>query len=353
MENSTSDKKRNKGSKILMGLVIVAVILFAIGFSYYKTSLKAVSQNNSEVIELELPAGTSTNGIANILHENNLIKDKLIFKVRVKLLDKVGKLKAGNYELSKGMTMDQIIESLAQGGKSGDTLKFTIPEGYEIYLIGEKLEKEGLINKDRFMDLSSDKKNFEEEFNFLKELDEGQSLEGFLFPSTYEVFKDADEEDIISKMLEEFELVYKETIRDKVEDLGLSLNEVITMASLVEREARTDGERGLIAGVYYNRIKIGMKLQCDATVQYALGERKERLLYKDLEINSPYNTYLHYGLPIGPISSVGIPSIEAALEPEESDYLYYVAKPDLSGHVFSKTLDDHNKAKKEYLKSLN
>ncbi len=352
MENYTSDKKSKKGFKILIGFLLVLIILVGAGFAYYKTSLDPVAKNNTEKVDIELAAGTSTDGIANILYDNNLIKDKLIFKVRVKLLDQQGKLKAGNYELSQSMSLDQIIESLAQGGKSGDTVKFTIPEGYEIYLIGEKLEKEGLVKKDRFMDLSSDKKNFEEDFDFLKDLDEGQNLEGFLFPSTYEVFKDAKEEDIIRKMLEEFQLVYKDLIKDKAEDLDLSLNEIITMASLVEREARSDQERGLIAGVYYNRIEIGMKLQCDATVQYALGERKERLLYKDLEIDSPYNTYLHYGLPIGPISSVGIPSIEAALEPEDSDYLYYVAKPDLSGHVFSKTLDEHNKAKEEYLKSL-
>src|SRR5699024_1249560 len=163
---------------------------------------------------------------------------------------------------------------------------------------------------------------------FLQEIPKDQSLVGYLFPSTYEVYKAADEREIINKMLARFEKIYNDQIKDKIDELDLDLNEIVIMASLVEREARKEGERALIAGVYYNRLDIDMKLQCDATVQYALGKRKDRLFTSDLKVDSPYNTYLHHGLPIGPISSVGEASIKAALYPEDSDYLCYVARDD-------------------------
>lgn len=340
--------KRNRIKIILVSSLIIIIISVFLGYKYYEKGLGPVSINNGQVIKVEVPLGSSPTKIGEILYDKDLINSKLVFKYRLKKLGLAEDLKAGNYELSQSMKVDEIIKALTEGGKADNTVRFTVPEGYELQQIGERLAEDGLVDLDRFMELAGDKKNFEDEFEFLKELDQGQSLEGFLFPSTYEVYKDAKEEEIISRMLKQFEEVYNTDIKDRMADLGMSLNEIITMASLVEREARVEEERPLIAGVYYKRLDIGMKLQCDATVQYALGERKERLLYKDLEIDSPYNTYLHYGLPIGPISSVGKASIQAALYPEETDYLYYVARDDGS-HIFTKTLEEHNKAKKEAL----
>jgi UPF0755 protein len=173
-------------------------------------------------------------------------------------------------------------------------------------------------------------------------------MEGYLFPDTYHIGSRTTEEEIIKMMLKRFndELVKLDYV-EKITLPGLSLHNAVTLASLVEREAREDSERPVIAGVIMNRLNRGMKLQIDATVLYALGGHKEKVYYKDLEVDSPYNTYLYYGLPPGPIAFPGEASLKAAIEPAITDYLYYVAKPDGS-HAFARTLAEHNNNKAKY-----
>jgi len=183
----------------------------------------------------------------------------------------------------------------------------------------------------------------------LKELPaKKNNLEGYLFPDTYYPGSDSGPDKIVQMMLQNFEQVMERNdYISKARSKGLNLNEAVTVASMVEREARVESERPIIAGVIYNRLKAGMPLQIDATVQYALGKQKEKLLYKDLEINSPYNTYKISGLPPGPIANPGWPSLKAAIEPEKNNYLYYCAKPDGS-HAFSRTLAEHNRNVQRY-----
>ncbi|MDR7870038.1 MAG: endolytic transglycosylase MltG [Tissierellaceae bacterium] len=342
MEKTKS--KKFKGFKVLLILFILGMAV-GIGFSYFNKSLGPVSLTDNKDITVEVLAGSSTDIIAKQLYENNLIHNELIFKVKVKELGVGSSLKAGKYTLNKSMDIVEIIETLNKGVKSGNTARFTIPEGYELEQVANKLSNEGIVDYTRFMELSSDKSNFQDKFEFLNELDEGQSLEGFLFPSTYEIFTGSSEKEIIDKMLAEFEKVYESEIKSKLDEFDFTLNEAVTLASIVEREGKLDSERPIMSGVFHNRLDIGMSLQSCATVQYILGERKEVLTTQETQIQSPYNTYINQGLPPGPIASPGKASLVAAVNPADVDYLFFVLTGSDGSHTFTKTYNEHLKAK--------
>lgn len=347
MENASVKKKRkkNKFMVFLIGIILFLMIGVIFVKSFYEDSLGPMEKSNPSDILVHIPPSTSTNEIANILYEKGLIKHPLIFKYEVKKKNVDSKLKAGEYNLSTGMDLNTIIENLTKGVKDLNTVRFTIPEGYELVQMADKLEKEGLVNKDRFLDLTSRKENFQDKYDFLNLLEENQSLEGFLFPSTYEVYIGSTEEEIIDKMLDGFQRIYDKNIKDKLEETDLTLNEVITLASIVEREGKVDSERPLISAVFHNRLKKGMMLQSCATVQYILGERKEVLTNEDTSIPSPYNTYINEGLPPGPIAAPGEASIIAALNPAEVDYLFFVLTGEDGSHTFTTTYEEHLRAK--------
>lgn len=344
MTESTKVKngKNNKGKIIALLIIIILII---VGRSYYKKGFLAVDVDNPKEVNIEIPQGSSSTKIADILLEEGLIKNKNIFKIALREKEADGKLKAGNYLLNTGMDVYNIINELTKGAKNENVVQFTIPEGYEIRQIADKLSEQGLIDKDKFLELASDKKYFEDKHSFLKELEEGQGLEGFLFPSTYEIYIDATEEEIIDKMLSLFYEVYEQNIKEGMGKYKLNLNELVTLASIIEREGKLDEERELISAVFHNRLNQGMLLQSCATVQYALGERKERLSDKDTQIQSVFNTYIHEGLPPYPIASPGKASLVAAINPADVDYLYFRTKEDgTGGHTFSRTYEEHKKA---------
>lgn len=333
--------RKKKGHAVLFTFITLLIIGAFLSFTYYKKSLEPVSSMDKQSIDVEIPSGSSSQDIGEILESNNLIKNKWVFLFKVKTLDTKGSLKAGNYNLNKSMDLDQIVDSLVKGGKSGNTVRFTIPEGYELEDTAKKLSKEDIVNYDKFIELTKDKKNFEEEFVFLKQLDDGQSLEGFLFPSTYEIYEKHSEEDIVKRMLQGFERVYKKDIEEALKTNNLDLNEIITLASIVEREAKLDSERRTISGVFHNRLDIGMTLGSCATVQYILGERKTVLTNAETRIDSPFNTYINKGLPPAPIASPGEKSLLAAINPEDVDYLYFTLTGADGSHTFTKTYEEH------------
>lgn len=345
MENTKKRKVKNKVRRKSLILVLLAILVSFGGLRYYKDTLKAVDLNNPMDIEVLIPPSTSSIEIGKILHEEGLIKNPWIFIFEIKIKGVGNKLKAGEYNLSTGMDMDSIISKLTKGGGSYDTTRFTIPEGYEIRQIVDRLSKEEIIDRDKFMELISDKGNFESEYSFLKDLDRGQNLEGFLFPSTYEIFLDSTEEEIISKMLGEFEKVYEKDIKARMKKMGLTLNETVILASIVEREGKIEEELPLMSAVFHNRIKEGMMLQSCATVQFILGERKEVLTNEETRIPSPFNTYTNKGLPPTPIASPGKAALLAAVNPADVDYLFFVLTGKDGSHTFTKTYDEHLKAK--------
>ncbi len=329
--------------KVIIAIFILLVL--AISMFIIKTPSSVVSDNLEE-IAVEIPKGANNDKIASILKETGLINSKLLFKLESRKSKLSGSLKPGNYILDSNMSNKDIIKILAEGPDL-DIVKFNIPEGYELKHIAERLEEKGLVDAEKFLEISSDKSNFEKDFSFLQELEESQSLEGFLFPATYEVFKNEGEEKIISRMLSAFENIYNNDLKDKIKNSDYTLNEIVTLASIIEREGKIDEERPLMSAVFYNRIEQNMRLQSCATVQYIIGERKEHLTNKDTSTPSVYNTYLHQGLPPAPIAAPGKASLIAAIEPANVDYLYFTLTGKDGSHTFTKSYEDHLEAGKK------
>lgn len=332
-----------KISKLIISLVIVGGLGLV---AFYKSSLGPVNSKDTSEVLVEIKESSSAKSIGQVLKDKGLIKSKTVFLYELKKNQKASQLRAGSFKMNKSMDLYEITDELTKGGLKRPSEKFTIPEGYELVQVAQRLEEMGLVNGEEFLNLSRDKSNFEDEYEFLKDLEEGQSLEGYLFPSTYEVYSDAGPYEIITKMLDEFNKVYKEDIVDRLPEkrLGLNLNEIITLASIIEREAKVEKERPIMAGVFYNRLEEKMNLQSCATIQYILGERKTVLSIKETRTPSAYNTYINPGLPPGPIASPGRDAILAALEPEEVDYRFFRLTGDDGSHTFTRTYEEHQKA---------
>lgn len=328
---------------------MVILVVLAGSALYVWQSTKPVKASTEPVI-ITIDKGTGTSQIANNLEENGIIRNSFLFKVYLKLNNEGSGFKAGTYAFIPGQSYKEIVASLNNGDvQQEETLKFTIPEGYTLKQMAEKLDTEGATGMELFMDVVNQPELFSD-IPIVAEIQDNDDylfkLEGYLFPETYELAKGSTSEDIVRRMLTEMQEKL-DSIPDfeaKLKASGLTVHELLTVASLIEREVVVPEERPLVASVIYNRLEQNMRLQIDATVQYLLGKQKERLLYKDLEVESPYNTYRNAGLPPGPIAAPSLSSIEAALSPETSDYLFYVTKKDGSSeHLFAKTYEEHLK----------
>lgn len=334
-------------NKKRLGIIGAISIIFVLCISVFIfTQIGPYNKNNTQGIVVEIPQGSTTNTISDILYKNNLIKNKVMFKISVKLSNKAQQFKAGKYLFNQTYSNKQIINDLSLGKIYNDGIKITIPEGSTSREIVSILVDKKLGNEDSYEALISNPKEFYNDFKFLEE-DDITSLEGFLYPSTYYFDENSSEKEVLSTMLSQFNKVYTDKLRERQKELNMTTEQVVNLASIVEKEAILDKDRPIIASVFYNRLEIGMPLQSDATIQYIFKERKKIVTYKDLEIDSPYNSYKNKGLPPTPISSPGIESIKATLYPEKTDYLYFVAKMD-GGNNYSKNYEDHLKYVKEY-----
>ena len=333
-------KKRkviNNAYRFTVFILVLVVAAAVLGYQYYNSNLAAVSPNGTNQ-EIEIKMGSSVKLISEQLEKQGFIKNSTVFALYCKLNDKANKIKAGKYILSSSMSVAQIVDKLASGNAQTNSVRFTIPEGFELRQIADRLEAQGLIDKVTFYD-EINKADFD--YSFIGDVpDREEKLEGYLFPDTYDVFKNATEHEIIDKMLGKFDKVFTAEYRQRAKELNMTFDQVITLASIIEREAKLDKDRKIISGVFHNRLEKKMKLESCATVQYLLKEQKPVLTYKDLEVDSPYNTYLYVGLPKGPIASPGAESIEAALYPEDVDFLFFFATADGS-HIFSRTYQEH------------
>lgn len=339
--------KAKKHIKIRIGLIVVVFLVLILFFGvqmYLGRAEHAASPDDTSLIPITVSPGTGTSGIAQLLQSQGLISDVTLFKVKSRLEGYDGKYRTGEYLLSASMTMEEIMGELLKG--RDNTVRFTIPEGYDIRRTVAALESVGLIEASVFRE---EIKAGQFDYWFLMDSPKGENrLEGYLYPDTYEIFAGATEHEIIQKMLDQFGKVFTEKDMERAKELGMNINEILTLASIIEREAVIPEDRPVISGVFYNRMDKGMALQSCATVQYILGEQKPVLSIADTQIESPYNTYLYNGLPPAPICSPGKDSIQAALWPEESEYLYFLAKGDGS-HVFSRTYDEHLRNKEKYI----
>lgn len=327
--------------KLLFFLLLIATIG---GFYYFDTNLKPKDSMNQLEKEIVIERGTGIKSIGRLLENENIIKDDIVFWIYCRLNEKSSKFQSGKYILNSSMSVSEIVDKLTTGIVKVDTVKFTIPEGFELRLMVQRLNELGIVEEKEFLKAL----NNEYSFDFLKDIpNRDNKLEGYLFPDTYEIYVNAKAETIISKMLKRFEDIYNEKYINRAKELNMTMDQVITLASIIEREAKIDKDRKIVSGVFHNRLKTNMMLQSCATVQYLLKERKDVLLYEDLEVDNPYNTYRFTGLPPGPIASPGLKSIQAALYPDDVEYLYFFALEDGS-HVFSNTYRQHLNAQNKY-----
>jgi UPF0755 protein len=347
---------------LLIFFICVAVICGAVSYDYVMDNFiisedsEPVMVDESEAVEFIIERGATTSQIAKKLEEQGLIKNELIFKILSKVNGYDGTYKSGTHLVSKNLTYDEMMRVLSS---EPATRTVMIPEGKTFLQIVDILYENKLIkDKNKFIQVANTEKF---DYDFLKDVptDREYRLEGYLFPDTYEYDYNASEREIIIKMLDNFNKKFKQKYRDMIANLPveMTLDKAIIMASLIEREAKDPDERHLIAGVLYNRLKSKdnslRKLQVDATIQYIMlkktGAYKDRVLYEDLEVDDPYNTYIYEGLPPGPICCPGEAAIKAAVNPDETPYLYYVAKGDGSGeHAFAKTYKEHQANKQKY-----
>lgn len=302
------------------------------------TAFLSVNNREIEAKTISISKGMSLNSVINLLHENNLIVNKNVLKAKILIRGLASKVPTGTF-LIEGKVSDAIlIDSIFNKGPI--KLKLTIPEGTSAKKIFESINL--LLKTDHRFDNLFTEKNILNKYNII-----GSSLEGYLYPNTYFFFNDTSPADIVDTLVSQFWIEFDQKLLNRANELGLSVHEVVTLASIIEGEAMLDSERSTISSVYHNRLKINMKLQADPTIQYIIEGPPKTLSTRDLRIKSPYNTYQNYGLPPGPINNPGIQSIKAALYPLETDYLFFVAQGDGS-HKFTTNERDHEAAKRVY-----
>lgn len=325
--------------------VFVVALFSYLGSLYWKAVLSPVAYGRqAREVSVNIPENADCSRIGKILYRNGLVRGPDLVSIYARLHRLDQKLKPGRYLFRTDQSLPQMASSLVAGPT--DVIVFTMPEGFSLDQLTDVLVQKGLVDREKFRAALARVES--SGHPFLKVIPAGQGLEGYLFPDTYHAGYKTGEDQIIAMMLDRFgEEIKSLDYEKKASDLNLTLHQAVTIASMVEGEAAVDQERPIIAGVIYNRLRLGMPLQIDATVKYALGGQKKKIYYKDLEVDSPYNTYRAAGLPPGPIDSPGRASLLAALNPARTDYLYYVARPD-GTHAFASNLAEHNNNKAKY-----
>lgn len=325
------------GTKIAAGVAgvlgLIAIIIFAV-FTYF--SMPMSSPTEAKAIIVRVSQGMDTGSIGEMLEREGLIRSAKHFRWLSRLLGTDKKLQAGEYLLSTDLTLPAVLHQLQHGKVR--SVRVAVPEGLHLRQIADLLEQEQLVDRERFLTVA---RNEELVYGTNPPIDKPvASLEGYLFPDTYLLTPSMTEEQIVRIMVDRFVEVALPLLQSQPAPLGLSLHEVVTLASIVEKEALYRHEHPTIASVFLNRLKINMPLQADPTVAYLFDEHRPRLLFADLEVASPYNTYRNRGLPPGPIASPGLSALQAVLEPEETEWLYFVARGD-GTHVFTRTFNEH------------
>ncbi|MGM9951137.1 MAG: endolytic transglycosylase MltG [Lysinibacillus sp.] len=353
MEKMNERKSEVKIVRKLVSIIaLVFLLLFSIGgfvaFSYIKSALEPVDPESTEEVAVQIPMGSGVTAISNILEESGIVKSASIFKYYAKFKNE-SSFQAGDYTMSKAMTLDEIIESLKTGKVYREPVfTVTVPEGLTLKQISKVIEKKTSYTAEEFMEKVTDETFIQtmmaEYPDLLTQEILGENvryaLEGYLYPATYPFYvENPTLDEIVTTMISsmnEMVLGYKEGYTER----EMTVHEFVTFASLLEEEATALTDRETIASVFYNRLEIDMPLQTDPTVLYSLGEHKDRVLYKDLEVEHPYNTYKNKGLTPGPIASPGKSSLEAAISPSDTEYLYFLADKEGNNH-FAKTYEEH------------
>ncbi len=323
-----------------LAAVAVPLVCFLFLLHVWGNNKDFAAQGSHLIIVKE---GMTTADIAVLLHEKKLVKDPAAFRLEARFRGLATKLQAGPYQINGGLSNGQIVDVMAKGRVK--LLRFTVPEGYTVVKTAQKLENEGLGSAEKFIAAA---KNYAP-YTYMQ-TDDANVLfkaEGFIYPATYEIPVGLSEEKILEILVRQFDTEMRENkILQLANERGLKLRDVVNLAAMVELEAVYAEVQHKIADVFLHRLAIGMPIQSDTTIQYLLGEQKEIVTFDDLKIQSPYNTYQNPGLPPGPIGSPSLSAIKAVLEPEKTEYLYFVAEKD-GHHRFTKSYQEHLQAIKD------
>lgn len=357
--------ERQKEKKLVKRIVlsitaafIILVVLFGlIGYQYVTTSLEPLDKNDQTEKVIEIPTGSSSKDIAQILQNNNIIKSAIVFSYYVRMNNETG-FQAGNYEFSPSMPLDTIISQLQEGGTVAEYKgnKVLVKEGITIDQIADAIAATTDYSKEDFLTVIKDeafltkmKTNYPELLTSALEAEDTRyRLEGYLFPATYDFPEEMSLEELVENMISKMDEVMQEYY-PKIKESNRNVHDVLTIASLVEREGFTLEDRKLIAGVFNNRLEINMPLQTDIAVLYALDEHKEYVSNNDVAVESPYNLYVHPGFGPGPVDSPSADAIKATLEPTESEYLYFLADMSTGKIYYAETYQQHLEYKAEYV----
>lgn len=338
--NKRNKKKRPQSATLMYWTFVLGVSMLLSAFIIGASNEVFALKKPDITAVVEIPANATIGDVSKILKKADVISYPFLFRTFFTMTSEESSLKPGKYEANSKLDYRALTRLLTRKSTYRETVRVTVPEGYELSQIVKLLVDKGVCEKAKLEDVLA---NYDFEFSFLKGIKKGTvtRLEGYLYPDTYEFYTNDDPANVVKKMLANFDNKFTEAMRSRAKELNMSISEVITLASIIEREA-TNTDRELISSVFHNRLKSGRypRLQSCATVQYALGERKERLSIEDTKIDSPYNTYQIKGLPPGPIASPGNESIEAALYPAETSYLFFALQED-GTHKFSKTFAEH------------
>lgn len=330
---------RRPGLRGLIAVALIVVGLAAVGVWVWVRSSGLPPSDDPTPAFVVVEPGVTARTLGRRLEEAGVIRSRLAFEARLRARNATGLLQAGTYEIPRNRALDEVIDMLVSGRVV--LVPVTVPEGLRIELAAGVVARELGLDSLEVLEAATDSL-LADSFGI-----PAPTLEGYLFPETYRVDPGTDARGIVRLMARQFDEVFTPSWRARSDSLGRSVHEIVTLASIVEKEAQRADERTVIAGVFWNRLRRGMRLEADPTVQYALGGHRTRVLYRDLEVESAYNTYRNDGLPPGPIASPGRASLEATLYPDSVPYLYFFATGDGGRHTFSETFTEHNRKRRE------
>ncbi len=344
--------KKKKKSPIIFVIIIIVIIMAGLLLLNRIMSEDMRGNAADSQVKVEVPSGSTVSEIADLLEQNGVVDSAFRFRLQCRVKGKGSGFKSGSYVFSNTETFDSLVDKLNTGAMDGDAIVITFKEGQWLKEMAQTAAESGICTYDEFM-AAANSRNYS--YDFIKDIpDRDNVLEGYLYPETYYFDKNSTAETIVDTMLSQFEKVIKENqIKEKAEKQGLTLDDAVIIASLIEAEVKYEPERVLVSSVIHNRLDQNIKLQIDASVIYSLGKRVTRVYYADLETADPHNTYYVNGLPSGPIGAPRAASLTAAVEPEKTDYLYYVVEDSETGrHHFTGDYADFQKASSEYKENI-
>lgn len=329
----------NRKIKIL-GLVLILLAIIAGSFFYFRYRVYYSHGDYKSIKMFKIEKGEGSRTVSEKLVQEKLISGKWYFYYYMQTHDLLNKILPGDYQLSGNMAIPEIATTITQ--EQNKFAKITFPEGWDSKKMAERLSANDFSGEEFLEIVKNPPVELTNKYSFFSLLPRGTNLEGYLFPDTYFFSQKFSTVEITGKILNNFDNQLTPDLREEIKKQGKSLNEIITMASIIEREVKNNEDRKVVSGIFWNRIKAGQPLQSCATISFILGVSKDQYSFEDTRIQSPYNTYLNQGLPPGPISNPGISSIEAAIYPAQTSYNYFLSDPESGKTVFSKNIEEHN-----------